>query len=167
MYSYEQKNNEPICRFGPGGEYSYNWPDMYAGSNKRSPNSLAKLLETIGEIINTVMGNDLYITSTVASIKCPQTNEVVCRKEKIEYAVKNSNSDQPAYTQTTTVIKSNSPIPIQQLLFTDDYGTGEPDEYKQKHHIRTHKRAAKKRAGVTMHGQSSLFGDNTQIARSA
>jgi hypothetical protein len=167
MYHYKNEKNESICRFGPGGDFSYNWPGKSINKSTPPPNSLNKLLGTIAEIINVVLGSDLYSSTTVSSMICPKTNQVLCRKEKIEYAVKNNKTDKSTYSKTTTIIKSNSSIPVQQLLFADDCGAGSTTEHKPKHHIRTHKRASKKRSVIGLQGQSTLFEDNLKSARSA
>jgi len=119
----KDKQVEPLCKFGPGGDFISVWP--------------------------------------TESAELPQ------RKGKLKHAVKNSEADKSAYAAPATVIKSDSYICGEPMLFADDWRIGVRDGHKSKHRIRTYRRIAKKRPALGLSGQGSLFETNFKIAKTA
>jgi hypothetical protein len=149
MDNHPEKQIEPVCRFGPGGDFVSNWPPQ----NKRP----AKLLSRLNEIITSLIGS----TS----------------KENLEYVVETNAGKsaggrdfaigEPSYSSPTAAIKSNSRFSGRPLLFPDDCRTGSAADNKQKHHIRAYRRAAKKRPLIVFAGRGSLFEADLQSAKTA
>ena len=144
---------EPICRFGPGGDFVSVWPPQ-SQPLKKQP---AKLLSRLNEIITSLIGS----TS----------------KENLEYVVESSTGKsaggrdfamgEPAYSTPTAAIKSDSRFSGRTLLFADDCRTGFGTDNKPKHNIRAYRRTAKKRPVISFADHGSLFEANFKSAKTA
>jgi hypothetical protein len=153
MNSHPNKQIEPVCRFGPGGDFVSVWPPQ-SQPPKKQP---VTLLSPQNEIITTLLGS----TSLVRA-KCP----AVARKENLEYVVE-SSTGKPAYSAPTAAIKSDSRFSGRPLLFADDCRIGLGADNKPKHHIRAYRRTAKKRPAISFAGHGSLFETDFKSARTA
>ena len=160
------ESNQPLCRFGPGGDFVSEWPagaqilDNHAGG-------LTKVLNSISDIITGLLGSQPDETTLISNeIKgCDATTP--CRKEESEYAIEHTDIENRTYTPTITIIKGNRRFPGKQMLFADDWRAGSGNENKPKHHIRTHRRTAKKRPSGSLPGQGSLFETDFKGAKTA
>ena len=153
------KRMEPVCRFGPGGEYMSFWPAGSAevSSSQPWPNSLSKVLGSIARIISaTLSPQQLYADVTIENI-CQPAEESSEHKEQTQYAKPNPKPNKSAYTPPNAVIRSNRKFQGQPMLFADDRGTGRQTNNKPKHHIRAYRGTAKKRAAFDIARQSTLF----------
>jgi len=139
MNSDKYKQIEPVCRFGPGGDFVSVWPPQASQPPQSSKKRLAKLLSSLNEIITALPGSDFNTTS----------------KENLEY-VAASKAGRPAYPTSTTAIKSDSRFPGQPMLFADDRRISVGTGHKPKHHIRAYHGTAKKRPAVSLASQGSL-----------
>ncbi len=157
MISDRDNQFEPICRFGPGGDFVSDLPQSQPQPNLPSHNPLGKVLETIGEIMNAVLG---------AEFQADEKN-FLDAKGNFKYEVKISDTENPPYPATARIIKSDSLLSGQQMLFPDNRRISIKSVHKQKHRIRTHHRTAKKRPSLSIAGQGSLFDDNFKSARTA
>jgi hypothetical protein len=138
---------EPLCKFGPGGDFVRAWPAL---TYKVQKSPVAKLIDSLGEITAAITASGPNIST----------------EESFLYADK-ANDDQPAHTPPITAIKGDSIFPGQPLLFPDDFRIGRNFKHQSKHRIRTYRRAAKKESAVSLPGQSSLFAADLRSARSA
>jgi hypothetical protein len=138
---------EPVCRFGPGGDFVSAWPPQ-PQSPKKQP---AKLLSRLNEIITTLIGSTCGLATS---------------KENLDYVVE-SNTGKPAYSTPTAAIKSDSRFSGWPLLFADDCRIGLGADNKPKHNIRAYRRTAKKRPAVTFAGHGSLFETDFKSAKTA
>jgi len=161
------KQIEPVCKFGPGGDFVSAWPKEPTSSLKPAPNRLAKLLNSIAEIINATLGSEFDSVTEVPTDIAPQANRILYQEEKLKYAVKNSEANEPPHTTSATIIKSNSPLSGEPMLFADDWGVGSRVGHKSKHRIRTYRRTAKKRHALSLPGQGSLFEADFKSAKTA
>ncbi len=167
MNSNKNEHNEPVCRFGPGGDFISDWPPEALDSPPGSRNGLTKLLGSIAEIITTVLGSE-YDAATVMSRDIDRfKGHFQYREERFDYAVKNIKTDKPADTTPTTVIKSNRRVHEQPMLFADDWRVGLRAGHKPKHRIRAYRRAAKKSPSLRLRGQGSLFETDFKSAKTA
>ena len=67
---------EPLCRFGPGGDFVSAWPSESQKQPLRpAANGLSKLLDVISEIISAVVGSDFDDNSSVG-INSPGAHEL-------------------------------------------------------------------------------------------
>jgi hypothetical protein len=133
---------EPVCRFGPGGDFTSSWPPQ-SQPLKKQP---VKLLSQLNEIITTLLGS--------------------ASKENLNYVVE-SSAGKPAYSSPTAAIKSDSRFSGWPLLFPDDCRIGLGADNKPKHHIRAYRRTAKKRPAISFAGHGSLFETNFKSAKTA
>ena len=156
MESPFNKPNEPVCKLGPGGDFTFIWPAEGSEFGQAATGWLTKALDSIGQIMNTVLGaveaRPLATTNVGTSAR-----RIPDREETIGYAVEDRKCDETADAPSATVIKSNWRIWSQPMLFADDRRVSLPGGHKPKHRIRTYQRASKKRASVVLHGQGSLF----------
>lgn len=162
MASRFNKPNEPVCKLGPGGDFTFIWPAEGSEFAQAATGWLTKALDSIGQIMNTVLGageaRPLAATNVGTSAR-----RIPDREETIGYAVEDRKCDETADAPSATVIKGDWRIWSQPMLFADDRRVSLPGGHKPKHRIRTYQRASKKRASVGLHGQGSLF--ETDLAR--
>ena len=137
MYERMNREDEPLCRFGPGGDYVSFWPGEGEEINDGQSQQLTRLLTGLAEIIGAITGTG--------------------QKGKLDYAVKEDDGQLSVDAETATIIKGDFRIQDEPMLFTDDRGTGGRTGHKPKHRIRTHKRTSKKRSSSGQSGQGTLF----------
>jgi len=156
----------PVCRFGPGGDYVYDWPAKSAQPPARQPNPLNKVLAAIADLMGTTISPELMIQtqmpvyiaadSTVkqddADIERP-TNHLINQKESSA----GNKPNRTNYAASTAGPSAGSKVRSQPMLFSDDSGISRGPKRKPHHRIRAHRRAAKKRAGYSLKGQGTLF----------
>ncbi len=147
MTGKSNRQPEPLCKFGPGGDFISTWPAL---TYKMTKNPLAKLIDSLGEITAAITGSRPNISI----------------EESFLYADK-ANDDQSAYTPSVTATKSDSVVPGEPLLFPDDFRIGRDLKHQSKHRLRAYRRTAKKESAVSLPGQSSLFAADLRSARSA
>lgn len=146
MNQEEDKQNEPICRFGPGGDFVWVWPRERLVSPQAEAGGLGRLLGRLNEIMFKLLGSE---------------------EDKSEYVNENSKADSETYAASATVIRANRQLQREPMLFSDDWGAGVGTGSKPKHRVRTHRRASKKRPSLRVWGQGSLFDADLRSARTA
>ena len=164
MEEFSNHNNEPVCRFGPGGEYSYAWPDKEQDSAKYQT-SLMKVLATLRDILYATLSSGAEPNYSVCE-SAVNTNRTKLLEKGFTQYVPASGEKKP-HTTTITNIKSHSRVSGQQLLFTDNSRISIGSVGKQKHRLRTHHRATKKRASHSFTGEGSLFDPDFKSAKTA
>ncbi len=136
------KQTEPVCKFGPGGDFVTVWPKEPTPSPQPATNHLAKFLTSIAEIMTALLGSEFNTTSADAG---------------------NIHRPTPA-----PVIKSDSPFPpVQPMLFPGDWGIGARTGHKPKRCIRAYHRTAKRRLALSLPAQASLFETNFRSTKTA
>jgi len=146
------KNTEPLCRFGPGGDFTYDWR-LEQKEISAPSNILSKTLNSLNEIINSFSALNLdknTFFETISDIKGTF-----------------AHAQTSTHSLSTELVENNSSFSDQPLLFTDDGGISTGAWNKPKYRIRTHCRTAKKRTARNLTGQSSLFENNFENAKSA
>ena len=151
MDSRINNQTEPVCKFGPGGDFVSVWPPQSSELPQPSSNSLTKLLTSLREIIAASLGSDFNTAP----------------KESLEYAVENNKAHKPAYPPTTAAAKSDLLLSGQPMLFPDHCRISLRTDHKPKHHIRASHRTAKKRPPLCLSGQGSLFEPDRKSAKTA
>jgi hypothetical protein len=153
------KRIEPVCRFGPGGEFMSFWPEnsLEFSSRQSWPNSLSKVLGSIARIISTKLGQQQLCADVTIENICQQAEEGSEHKEQTHNAKPNPKPDKSSYTPPNAVIRSNRKFPGQPMLFADDRGACRRTNNKPKHHIRAYRGTPKKRAAFDIARQSTLF----------
>jgi hypothetical protein len=152
------------CRFGPGGDFLSVWP--LKELPPRPANSLAALLDTIGEIVNAVIGSEYDGRGPVPRLSAIAINSIVFPKEKVKH-VSAKTPDRPADAQANADTPDRRPLTAQSMLFADNSGNRQSPGNKQKHNLRAYRRAAKKRTPCPLPDQGSLFEADVQSAKTA
>ncbi len=150
------KDEKPLCRFGPGGQYLYTWPPSNYQYKLPVQDRLTRVLITISDMINDFVK---YPPDTVNQSK---TDENTSRS--LKYA-KSDLSETDTTSASNT--KSDQYVSDQQMLFADDCRTVNADINKPKHNVRTHRKSANKRTALHITGQGTFFDDNFKSAKSA
>ena len=163
MDSRFNKPDEPVCRFGPGGDFISVWPGESSGLSQSAPNSLTKVLSSIAEIIATMLGPEPHASSAISGY----AEKDFAEEGKKKYGRKDSKAESTADTASATIIKSDSFISDEPKLFADDRRISIRDVHKQKHRIRAYRRASKKRTTFRSAGQGTLFKADFKCTRTA
>lgn len=144
---------EPVCKFGPGGDYVKHYPGDYG----KSPfiNSLGQLLSRISGILSTAAAGPLQ--EPIALTPNPKDSSYAVTLEPFSSSDPSSASDS----------SSDSRSPSQLWLFTNNQRAVENSGHKSKHRVRAYRRIAKKRAAHQDHSQGSLFEANSFSRRTA
>ena len=156
---------EPLCKFGPGGDFEVVWepepPEVF------EMNRLLRLLSAAFEVLVFILG----FRRTAAHVLCKDaaySSEVIdFDREKASNAGQNSKSRNPAYAPATAVADNGGAFSAEPMLFPDLGGIGIRVKPKPKHRIRTYRRAAKKGAALRFVEQGSLFEAQFRSARTA
>ena len=147
---------EPLCKFGPGGEFVAAWQPRLA-EDSALLNPLTRLLAAAVEIAAVVLG--LRRTSAfvqfgnISRAEEPADNHT----EKIRNAIEHSRTFGATDPPAAPVIKDGRRFSRESLLFPDVRRNGRRAEDKPKHHIRAYRGAAKKGAAVRLFKQGTLF----------
>jgi len=161
MDSRFNNQNEPLCRFGPGGDFAYGWSPKNKNTSQMPGNPLSRILETITQLIMDVLGPDFASYKTPPANTKNQTHNILNLKGNLKYA------DNQINPPANAIIKLHSKVQCQPMLFSDDSRISIKTANKPKHRIRTHRRTAKKRVSVGITGQGTLFEDNVKSAKTA
>ena len=163
MNDRRNNNIEPVCRFGPGGDFTTVWPKNAIQSTLPAPNSLTSVLNKVALILN----NSLSAAACSAAGTVQHSVNKPGGEGTKTNADKPIRSDKPVDTEADRTAAGNIKFPGQQLLFADDSRAGKSVRHKPKHRIRAHHRAAKKGTAFAVAGQGSLFDDNLKSAKTA
>jgi hypothetical protein len=157
----------PVCRFGPGGDYVYDWPAKSAQPPARQPNPLGKVLAAIADVMGTTISPELMIQTQMpvyipadstakqddADIEGPANNHSINQKESSA----GDKSNRTNYAASTAGPTAGSEVQREPMLFGDDCGISRGPKRKPHHRIRAHRSAAKKRPSYSLKGQGTLF----------
>jgi len=166
MVAQGTRQVEPLCKFGPGGDFEVAWrpepPEIVATLNRP-----LRLLSAVLEVLVVMLG----FRRTGAHISW--TNHACGRevidfdREKAKNAAQNSKLGRTAYAPATTVAENGGAVSPEPMLFPDLGGDGVRAKHKPKHRIRTHRRVAKKGSALRFAEQGSLFEGQFQSAKTA
>ncbi len=146
IYRDKSKKIEPLCRFGPGGDFVSVWPKERTVPGRDEQKNLSNVLINISDIVN----------------------KLLCfKRERISYAIDTNGTTPAPDAETTAVTQSSSEFQGQQMLLSNDWRISVRVGHKPKHHIRTHRRTTKKGVVDIFAGQGSLFATDLQSARTA
>lgn len=156
---FDAFRDEPICKFGPGGDYVRTWSPKTAG--KADPvgaveNPLRKVLERLADII----GANVNIAS-VSGIEVDGPREIAAREivseEREEDHVAADNKSGTGNAETIGDAQAPPAVRAEPLLFADDSRIGSGGRRKSNYRIRAHRKTARKRAAQKIDGQGTLF----------
>jgi hypothetical protein len=167
MYNRFEDDNPPLCRFGPGGDFTSDWLTQSAGHAPSSNNRLNKILASLNEIIAAMLGAELDDHAVKNEKYQLEAKRIIFPNGELKHADKNIDPDKTPDPATVPTVNDGSSLPDQQMLFPDDGGDSRRAPNKPKYRIRTYRKASKKKALVSFFGQGSLFDDNLKSARTA
>ena len=151
--------DEPICMFGPGGDYVRAWPGKAAGKADAAPapeNPLRKVLESLADIIGATVN-----IASIGGIRIEGPQEVgaceIVNEEREENHVAADNESGTGDAETTGDTQAHPAVRAEPLLFADDSRVGAGGRRKSNHRIRAHRKTAKKRTAQKIDGQGTLF----------
>jgi len=126
---FEMFGNEPVCKFGPGGDYIRQWPGKVvdnADLATAAQNPLRKVLASLADIIGTTLD-----IASLAGMGVEGPGPVVdCRtihETRQENHVAADNESRTGYAKTTGDVKAHPAVRAEPLLFADDSGAGTGD----------------------------------------
>lgn len=143
-------SNQPLCKFGPGGDYTRTWPPQPIGETAAIENPIGKLLGTIGEIISATVKPEL-IGEITAGYAISGPNKIKPYKETSQREPTADNA------KTAKSAKPGIGPGTKQLLFADDSRSRNRTRRKPNNRVRAHRRVAKKRAHHKDNRQGTLF----------
>ena len=158
---------EPVCKFGPGGDFVSVWPPEPSKSPQRRVTSLSEVLACIRQIMGKPEDSEVDVGSSWRAGVRRLAEQHLRQKEDSEYAGRITEAANAAYAAPAAGIKGGRLFSGEQRLFADDWGTGMRAQHKPKHRFRAHRRAAKKRAADSLPGQGTLFELDFRSAKSA
>lgn len=144
-------NNEPICKFGPGGDYVSVWPGRRTSLPVSQTSRLTRLLGTIAEMLGTAIQAEFCPSDS----NVPAVDTAIFRKDGP--LSEHEGICNRRYAPTNKAAKGPGGLRTQPLLFGDDAGIGRRARHKTQHRIRTHRRFATKRSAHSLPRQGSLF----------
>ena len=160
------KNDQPLCKFGPGGDFISSWPPGRASAIRQGPNPLRKILETIADIIGATVNPELISQlQAQANIQARQLVKNEAIEERISSA--QTRADQTDHAATVRRPAANRQLRGETMLFGDNWRTGRRAKRKPTNRIRAHRRTAKKRTRQKIAGQGTLFEVNAQSQSAA
>ncbi len=165
MDSCLNNHPEPVCRFGPGGDFVSVWPPEQTLTHRPSMGRLTKFIQSLSHIVPTLLGSTPNTVPQELTQTQPPADPVLHRKGLLKYAVK--KIDKPAHTASATAINSHKLFSDQSILFPDDGRISIRTGHKPKHRIRAYRRTAKKTPPLDLAGQGSLFESDFKSARTA
>ena len=157
--NYYNGKNSPVCRFGPGGEFSYDWP-MEKSS---CPDPLGKVLQAIAKIIGTV--TDELLTSRNEyenALALPDAGQIINMEDKI-----GSDMSDKSDAATDADAKADRKLAKEPMLFDNDTGIGNIAGNKQTNRVRARRGIKRKRPSFGTVRQGSLFEHYSQSAKVA
>jgi len=157
---------EPLCMFGPGGDFAASWPPEGTKIRELS-NPLVRLLAAAVEVVAVILG--LRRSSAFVCLEnSPGSNELIGRyKEIIINADENSKSRDTTDPSPTPASADGGLLSGEPMLFPDLRRNGIRIEHKPKHRIRAHHRVAKKGSALCFAQQGTLFDVDFTSARIA
>jgi len=153
----KERQTEPLCKFGPGGDFVTSW----------EPES-SMCIEAIARLLGSA------VEALAAALGFKRATPLICPDEQIDYltekshdAIDNSTDRDSTDAASAPAPANDSPFPAEPLLFPDLVRNGIRIKHKPKHHIRTSHRVAKKGAAFRIPKQGSLFEGQFARARIA
>jgi len=158
---------EPVCKFGPGGDFVTDWPGSGQKLGANEPNAIARLLATLGAIINNMVGCEFQPNSFASQAELVREKRFPSYKKTVESSTKRGyfdNSDAPMRGLSKSANRGASSQP---RLFSDDWTTRSKAGHKPKHHVRAYQRTSRKRPAAIASDQGMLFEIDRKSARIA
>ncbi len=156
---FDAFRDEPICKFGPGGDYVRTWSPKTAGKADAVgavENPFRKVLERLADIIGATVN-----IASLSGIGVEGPQEIgaceIVNETKEENHVAADNESGTGNAETIRDTQAHPAVRAEPLLFADDSRVGAGVRRKSNHRIRAHRKTARKRAAQKIDGQGTLF----------
>ena len=156
---FDAFRDEPICKFGPGGDYVRVWPGKAGGKGDAVgavENPLRKVLERLADIIGATVN-----IASVSGVGVEGPQEIgaceIVNETKEENHVAADNESGTGNAETIRDTQAHPAVRAEPLLFADDSRVGAGVRRKSNYRIRAHRKTARKRAAQKIDGQGTLF----------
>lgn len=157
---------EPLCKFGPGGDFIAAWQPTLSESSSSS-NWLTKVLTFMLEPLALLLGLKPSGPSAHAG-QAVAAHEFTARDEqRVPNGVRNIRVDRTFDAAPTATAAADCLFSGQPSLFPDHRRVGLRIRHKPQHRVRTYRRTAKKRPALWLPEQGSLFEIDLASARTA
>ena len=166
MIQEKNRETEPLCKFGPGGDFVSVWQPETPESFEQF-NPLKKLSASIIEVAAILLGYNLTNHHNLIIKTCGSGEPKLHHKEEMKNGLKFNRVHRATDPAPAPVAQDDSRLPAEPMLFPDFSRNGIRIRHQPKHRIRTYRRAAKKRPVMRFAKQSSLFEDQFKSARIA
>ena len=141
----------PACRFGPGGDFVFDWPGKRLSKVSRQP--IGSVLKAISKMLDTVITEELLQNSTLEKINRAVNGEMLINMEDKIDTGESNEPDAPAIAGLEACRK----LPQKSMLFDNASGAVAIAGYKPNNSIRAHRRPKRKRIAFSPIRQGSLF----------
>jgi hypothetical protein len=148
-----ERQAEPLCKFGPGGDFVAAWEP----EPSERLEALARLLSSAVEALTAAFGLKRTGANTSSSSNFYPDEPSIRHTEITNDAIKNSTARDSTYTASAPAFANDSMVSAEPLLFPDLVRNGIRIKHKPKHRIRASNRAAKKGIAFRIPKQGSLF----------
>jgi len=166
MTPEKNRQVEPLCKFGPGGDFVITWQPEPSDAFEMS-SRLVRLLSSAVEVVAVIFGFKLAAPGVSLRNNFCCDELIVFDREKVINAAENTKLSDTAYAPATTVADNGGAFSAEPTLFPDLGGDGVRVKHKPKHRIRTYRRVAKKGSALRFAQQGSLFESQFQSAKTA
>ena len=162
----KNRESEPPCKFGPGGDFISVWQPEPPGPCDQQ-NRMGKLFASTIEVAAILLGYK-RTNPYVPLINTSDSGErIYSYKEEMKNAVKFNRVRHTAHAASTRITPDDNRISAEPMLFPDVSGNGNSIKHQPKHRIRTYQRTPRKRTAVRFAKQGSLFEDQFKSTRIA
>jgi hypothetical protein len=160
----KERQAEPLCKFGPGGDFVAVWQPKPS----ECAEVVARLLSSAVEALAAAFGLKRSTPPICPPKEVPGTNEQTdFQMEKPKDAIEISTARDSTDPASAPAPANDSQFSAEPLLFPDLVRNGIRIKHKPKHRIRTSHRASKKGAAFRIPKQGSLFESQFPRARIA
>jgi len=159
MKPNRERQAEPLCKFGPGGDFVAAWQPEPSERLETLARLIGSAVEALAEAFGLKRtGEDLPLSNNF----CPN-EPTVCHTEKLNDAIENPTARDSTDAASAPAPANGSPFPGEPLLFPDLGRNGIRIKHQPKHRVRAPRRAPKKETAFRIPKQGSLF--EGQLAR--
>lgn len=144
---------EPLCKFGPGGDFVAAWEP----EPSECLETLAKLLGSAFEALAAVLGLKRTDADALSRKNLYPNEPTVSYMEKLNDAIEKCTARDSTDAASAPAYADDNTFSAEPLLFPDLVRNGIRIKYKPKHRIRASHRAAKKGIAFRIPKQGSLF----------
>ncbi len=168
-YRFNNGENFPACRFGPGGDFVFDWPDKQVSKVSHQP--IGSVLKAIAKMLDVAITEELLQNSTLEKINLAINGETLTNTEdKIDVNKsiygeqgRTNEPDAPAIAG----LEADRQLPKESMLFDNACGTVAIAGHKSNNRIRAHRRPKRKRPPFGTIRQGSLFEPYTESSKVA